>query len=100
MLCSAVLYVLLALVVLGSSISVAYGMGTAYHSDWYIFAQIVALFVSCIPLLLVRGVRHLLCGHGRLHGDGARPRVLGAGFRPDEWPEYRENVKYYMDRAV
>lgn len=100
MLCSAVLYVLLALVVLGSSISVAYGMGTAYHSDWYIFAQLVALFVSCIPLLLVVAFAIFFVG---TVASMVTARALGywvQDFRPDEWPEYRENVKYYMDRAV
>lgn len=60
----------------------------------------MALFVSCIPLLLVVAFAIFFVG---TVASMVTARALGywvQDFRPDEWPEYRENVKYYMDRAV
>ena len=87
-------------VVVGSAASVAYSMPSAYLPDSYIVAQMLSLMVSFIPITLV------LCFAIFFVSTTASivsARALGywvQDFHPEGWPEYQENVKYYMDRAV
>ena len=86
--------------VVGSAASVAYSMPSAYLPDSYIVAQMLSLMVSFIPITLV------LCFAIFFVSTTASivsARALGywvQDFHPESWPEYQENVKYYMDRAV
>lgn len=95
-----VCYLLLFMVVMGSSISVAYGMSGVYHSDYYIIAQLLAMMLSFIPItILVLFAVFFVSTAATL----VTARALGywaQDFHPEAWPEYQENVKYYMDRAV
>ena len=95
-----VCYLLLFMVVMGSSVSVAYGMSGVYHSDYYIVAQLLAMMLSFIPItILVLFAVFFVSTAATL----VTARALGywaQDFHPEAWPEYQENVKYYMDRAV
>lgn len=97
---SFVCYLLLFTVVMGSSVSVAYGMAGAYHSDAFILMQMLSLLVSFIPITLVVMFAIFFVSTA---ASIVSARALGywvQDFHPEAWPEYQEHVKYYMDRAV